>query len=474
MAGKVQVHEVKVKNGQRQVLTHGGWVPWSVMSDGRKNQVSSFLKGAMDERTFAAWSAVDQDFHWVAGGAALPVSSGNVPQQGAGQGADPVSGDPSQGKGDPSQSQGSSQGAGSPWPPSGDPNEYVTHDEFDPWASQVDASLKDHAEFVVELFKESERHELAINAQAKELTHQAQDAAELRKRVDRLANKVENVSNGNTVGTGAGVIVTVNITRPNVPAIQADGVFHHQFPMLTRLVAAGQNVYLPGPPGTGKSHSAKAVSEVLGWRFGSISLGPTTPESRLWGGKDANGNFHEPTFVELARFAQDNPDHGAVFCMDEMDNGHPGIIATLNSAMANGWFTAPNGDDISWGNNFVIVAGANTYGTGPTEEFAGRNRLDAATLDRFAYLPYDTDVELEATLVRSFLVETPSVADDWLDCWHSARANVAAHGLKVFVTMRGAINGAKMIGGGLSIYEAMDLVLLNKLPKDQADKVNPL
>lgn len=264
--------------------------------------------------------------------------------------------------------------------------------------------------------------------------------------------------------------VKVSIETPTIK-VSKDGIFHNQFDKLVKLVAMGQHTYLPGPPGTGKSHAAEQVASVLGWRFASISLGPTTPESRMWGGMDAHGKFFEPPFVQLARYAQDTPDSGAVFCLDELDNGHAGVIATLNSAMANGWFTAPNGDVITMGKNFTIVGAANTFGTGPTAEFAGRNKLDPATLDRFAYLPWDTDLGVEKALVHQYL--EPAAAKAWLDVWRTCRKNAKDNGLKVFCTMRGCVNGARLIAAGLDAEDVLMMVLGNKIPDDQWRKIKP-
>jgi hypothetical protein len=291
---------------------------------------------------------------------------------------------------------------------------------------------------------------------------------------DALAQFQPKLGDGSPDGQGDGQLYTIT-TRIEVKKAEVttpkEGIFHKQFDKLTKLVAAGQHCYLPGPPGTGKSHAAEQVASVLDWRFASISLGPTTPESRLWGGMDAHGKFFEPPLVRLARHAMDNPESGAVYCLDELDNGHAGIIATLNSAMANGWFTAPNGDVITVGKNFVIVGAANTFGTGPTAEFAGRNKLDAATLDRFAYLPWDTDLAVEKALVLQYL-DTQS-ARAWLEVWRTCRKNAKDHGLRVFVTMRGCVNGARLIASGLDASDVLDMVLLNKLPEDQARKVKP-
>ena len=285
------------------------------------------------------------------------------------------------------------------------------------------------------------------------------------------------VSNHVPDGKGSGLYAVTTKIQVKLPDDQFDkqGLFHKNFDLLTQCVSIGQHCYLPGEPGTGKSHAAEQIASMLGWRFASISLGPTTPESRLWGGMDAHGKFFEPPFVTLARYAQDNPDKGSIFCLDELDNGHPGIIATLNSAMANGWFTAPNGDVIVMGKNMVLIGAANTFGTGPTAEFAGRNKLDAATLDRFVFIPWPTDEGVEAALVKGYLDDGDDhdMSDMWLDVWRTARKNVADNGLKLFVTMRGAVNGARLVAGGIDMEQAFGLVLGNKVPADQLKKINP-
>lgn len=347
-----------------------------------------------------------------------------------------------------------------------DDDKPVFRSELLPWAEQVVGVVAGHHSDLDVLFHQNDKRTV-------EIALVSQETAKVRK---ELEAKIDKLARNNKQGGGSGAIVKVEVVTPR-EVRSGEGLFHNQFPLLTKLVASGMHVFLPGPPGTGKSHAAEQIAGLLGWEFGSISLGPTTPESRLWGGMDANGRFHEPGFVSKARFAMDHPESGAIFCMDEMDNGHPGILATLNSAMANGWFTAPNGDTIRIGSNFVIIAAANTYGTGPTSEFSGRNRLDAATLDRFAYVPWDTDTKVESTLVRAFLAETengPAMAAEWLDVWRTCRKNVETNHLKIFVTMRGAIAGSKLLSQGIDVDTVLNVVLLNKIPKDQAAKINPL
>lgn len=269
------------------------------------------------------------------------------------------------------------------------------------------------------------------------------------------------------------VIANITITRPDAPVIDMKGIFHQAMPDLMFNIVNGIHTYLPGPPGSGKTHSAIQCIRELGGEYAAISFGPTTPESRLTGGMTANGDFFEPALLKMIRSSMEKPDviHG--FILDEMDNGHGGIQATLNSLLANGEMTAPNGDHLVVGKNLVFIACANTFGTGPTAEFSGRNKLDAATLDRFDYLPWDTDESVETALVHAVIGDA-TLANAWLDVWRTARRNAKDHGLKVFVTMRGAVRAAESIAAGRTIEKALMMTLGHKVPADQWAKMNPL
>ena len=269
------------------------------------------------------------------------------------------------------------------------------------------------------------------------------------------------------------VITNITITRPDAPVIDMKGIFHQAMPDLMFNIVNGFHTYLPGPPGSGKTHSAIQCIRELGGEYAAISFGPTTPESRLTGGMTANGEFFEPALLKLIRSSMEKPDviHGMI--LDEMDNGHGGIQATLNSLLANGEMTAPNGDHLVVGKNLVFIACANTFGTGPTAEFSGRNKLDAATLDRFDYLPWDTDESVETAIVHSVIGDS-TLANAWLDVWRTARRNAKDHGLKVFVTMRGAVRASEAIAAGRSIEKALMMTLGHKVPADQWAKMNPL
>jgi hypothetical protein len=448
MAGVPKVYGVRKtaigdSTADAEVHLVSGWVPWEMLAPRHASALRSKVDQDLAERGLFFFDLWVLDW-------GLPQDQGSYQGQGQGRGQDDSDGN----NGDQQDQQGESQGE------QGE-SQGDNDNDNDNGESQEGGKVTTMEDLV------DKRIKLRVPPMIDE--NNALVMGEVDRRITVLEDKV---SNG-TFGGSDGPIVRIEIREREQITIK-DGLYHHQFPKLLKAVQAGKHCYLPGPPGSGKSHAAFQVAEVLGWKFGSISLGPTTPESRIWGGKDANGNFHEPAFVQLARYAMENPDSGAVFCEDELDNAHAGIMATQNSALANGFFTAPNNDHITWGNNFVVVGSANTYGTGPTAEFSGRNRLDAATLDRFVYLPWETDLATEKILVTAHLDGNTDLANTWLDVWNTARANVKAHSLKVFVTMRGAINGADLLMSGFDLSDALDMVLLNKLPEDQAKKVNPL
>lgn len=271
------------------------------------------------------------------------------------------------------------------------------------------------------------------------------------------------------------VIVTVKVSSETT-SNSIDGLFHSAFPSLVKYMSAGAHCYLPGSPGTGKTHAAQQACKVLGWRFESQSCGPMTPNSTFWGGRNANGEFQTTPLIESIRYAQDHPESGAAFLYDEMDNGSSSLFVTMNTVMANGFVTLGNGETLEVGPNWVALGAANTFGTGPTAQFAGRNKIDAATLDRFIYVPWEIDEGMETTIIQSILQETTNgmvMADTWLKTWRTSRRKVGDNGLPIFVTMRGAIQGAKLLRAGIPIREVWNVCLGNKLKGDIKTKVTP-
>lgn len=168
---------------------------------------------------------------------------------------------------------------------------------------------------------------------------------------------------------------------------------HPVFERALRAARAGLNVLLVGPAGSGKSYLGEQLSEVLGRGFGSSSFGPTTPTSKLFGFNDAHGNFNGTPYHRCWS-------EGGVFVGDELDNGHPGLVAELNQALA-GTTAAFACGNVTKHPDHVFIGTANTFGRGPDRQYVGRNILDAATLDRFATVEVTYDEALETALAKA-------------------------------------------------------------------------
>lgn len=167
---------------------------------------------------------------------------------------------------------------------------------------------------------------------------------------------------------------------------KVDGIAHEQLETILKFVAMDEPVMMVGPAGTGKNVIAKQVAEALGLDF--YFSNAVTQEYKITGYGDANGNFVKTQFFEA--FTK-----GGVFLLDEMDASCPEALVVLNCAIANRYFDFPVIGRVEAHENFRVLANANTFGTGASMEYVGRNQLDGATLNRFALVEVDYDSRIE-------------------------------------------------------------------------------
>jgi midasin (ATPase involved in ribosome maturation) len=253
-----------------------------------------------------------------------------------------------------------------------------------------------------------------------------------------------------------------NITVANKPTVQIQGVLHNRFTDILHTVGAGVHAYLVGSAGTGKSTIGKQVADSLNVPFASKSVSGQTPESALVGYMAGGGNYVGTEFRRIF-------EHGGVFLLDEVDNGNPNVLNVLNSALANDAMAFADGM-VSRHPNFVAIATANTYGNGATAEYVGRNPIDKAFLNRFATIDIDIDENVEDAMLNSVGLSL-DVSRLWITAIRKARANVFSAGLRVLVTPRNTLNGAKQIGAGMAPAKAFATQITAGLKPEQLDKV---
>jgi cobaltochelatase CobS len=192
-------------------------------------------------------------------------------------------------------------------------------------------------------------------------------------------------------------VVTIQVKRPDGETFTVPGHTRPEFQDVLTMASVGLNILLVGAAGCGKTHLAHQVAEALGRPFASISCTAGMSESQLTGwmlpGDGGSFEYVPSDFVTMY-------ETGGVFLFDEVDAADPNTLLFINQALANGSFYLPQRKgrtQVKRHSDFVCIAAANTFGTGANMVYAGRERLDESTLDRFragtVLLDYDTKFE---------------------------------------------------------------------------------
>jgi cobaltochelatase CobS len=259
--------------------------------------------------------------------------------------------------------------------------------------------------------------------------------------------------------------ITVQVVKHDSSTVKLQGHHHPMFPKLLKAVASGigapkpVNVWLTGPAGSGKTHAARqvatALTEMLGREIPFYSHGGLSMEHQLLGFIRPGDGVYQSTDFRQAY------EYGGVCLLDEIDNYDPSMSLVANAPLANGHGSFP---DVLGGvkrhPDCFIIAAANTWGSGPTAEYVGRNRLDGAFLDRFIKIHWDYDEVLERRIAGN---------DAWVDRVQAARRKARERGLHILITPRASQDGAILIAGGFTSDEAADMTYLATLDKSQRE-----
>jgi len=207
---------------------------------------------------------------------------------------------------------------------------------------------------------------------------------------------------------------------------------HCDLEKVLTFLGAGEDVFMVGPAGSGKSTIAEHAATALSLPF----YGESKVEfaSTLAGYKNiTTGAYVRSNFREAY-------EHGGVFLLDEGDGSNAGALLFINAALSNGWALFPDGRVLRH-KDFVCIVAANTYGHGPSRKYIGRTKLDGAFLNRFAILTIGYDAALETILAP---------CKDWARYVQAVRAVVLDNEFEAIVSPRATFKGGKMLARGMS------------------------
>jgi hypothetical protein len=221
---------------------------------------------------------------------------------------------------------------------------------------------------------------------------------------------------------------------------------HSAFPKLLKAVSSGENVWLVGPAGTGKTTAAEQVAKAIGLPF--YFNGAIDSEHKLLGFTDAMGRVVSRPFRQAW-------EQGGVYLFDEVDASLPQAQLAFNAALANGQVDFPD-KVVRKHKDFYCIAAANTWGQGASVEYNGRYKPDAAFLDRFSMLPWGVDERLERCLALA-RIEDQALGNSWIDLVQRVRRNIAKEAsLKHVVSPRASIGGCALLQAGFTWEEAIE------------------
>lgn len=233
------------------------------------------------------------------------------------------------------------------------------------------------------------------------------------------------------------LVVTIDNTK-----LKDLGKQHYQLPTLIKILATKLNVYVVGPAGAGKTHSAIQAAKALDVPF--HFTGAVASEFKLTGFIDAQGRIVSTEF----RKAFEN---GGLFLFDEIDASYPQAVLAFNAALANDYMDFPD-KRVQRHEKFYCIAAANTYGQGADRQYIGRNQLDAASLDRFVFLDWNYDENLERDLAGN---------QKWTDYVQKVRKYATEQKIRHVISPRASIFGAKLLASGIS-REVVETTILWK------------
>lgn len=162
-------------------------------------------------------------------------------------------------------------------------------------------------------------------------------------------------------------------------------------------VLAGNNVYLIGEAGGGKTYTAEQVAKTLKREYVTLNCSQYTSPLEILGGQSVEG-FKEGKLVDCWR-------NGKILILDEMPKLDPNTAGLFNDALAKSSKTRPSADakinsanaeepPIQRNDNFAVIATGNIYpNEAPSAQYGGNNRQDLSLLDRFSGSVYYTEFD---------------------------------------------------------------------------------
>lgn len=248
---------------------------------------------------------------------------------------------------------------------------------------------------------------------------------------------------------------------------------HFKQDTLKSYIQARVDTYIHGPTGSSKTTSVQKVASELGLPFYKKLISSQMTESSLLGYMDAQGRYVEGIAYKPYK-------EGGILTLDEIDNGNPNTNTVVNG-LSDNCMAFPCGM-IMRHPDCVLVATANTLGGGATMAYVGRNKLDAALLNRFPFIewPYDSVFELQLAINLSLELhkannitvefQQENIIKHYIDFIKLREASKELK-LPLILSTRNFLQAVRLIAANRTIGEILNSVFLKGLNRELAEKL---
>ena len=256
----------------------------------------------------------------------------------------------------------------------------------------------------------------------------------------------------------------------NASAPAVDQCYIWSETLLAHLILSqntGENLWLGGPKGTGKSEAAKQFAARTGRPFTRINF---TKHTALEDFVGALGLVNGATEFVEGDFLMAYASPGSVILLDEPTNADPGNLAVLNGLLEPGARVNLGGAVRSRAAGVLVLGADNTLGHGDDSgRYAGTRLMNSSLLDRFArvlpmtYLPESVEVDAVVKHTRC----TVKLASHVVKCINHARAKVESGDIVDAPSLRQIVAFIRALAG-LSVDDAWASTIASKQPSESA------
>lgn len=213
-------------------------------------------------------------------------------------------------------------------------------------------------------------------------------------------------------------------------------------------VLAGNNVYLIGEAGGGKTFTAETIAQVLQREYVTLNCSQYTSPLEILGGQSIEG-YKEGKLIDAWK-------NGKILILDEMPKLDSNTAGLFNDALAKSSKTRPDASakinsanaqepPIPRNPNFGIIATGNIYpNEAPPPQYRGNNQQDLSLLDRFSGSVYFTEFDnnTDQTTTRFKFLYDFLVGNyyEYIDAKMKNRTLPAPRGLRTWIESLGFKN----------------------------------